>query len=88
MLSLKIMMVMYRVVAVLLLSMPMAINFIIQGGIVSSFVYVPLITIALSGIAIYIDGKLEALCTRDRVLPTFALSAPSAHMKKANDLMV
>jgi hypothetical protein len=88
MLSSKIMMVIYRVIAVLLLSMPIAINIIIQGGIVSSIVYVPLITLALSGTAIYIDGKLEVLFNQNRVLPTFKVPTTNLHMKTANDLMV
>jgi len=81
-------MVIYRVIAVLLLSMPIAINMIIEGDIVSSIVYVPLITLVLSGIAIYIDGKLEALLSRNTVLPTFTVPTTNLHMKKTNDLMV
>jgi len=88
MLSSKIIMVIFRVIAVLLLSMPMAINILIQGNIVSSIVYVPLITLALSGIAIYIDGKLEVLLSRNRVLPTFKIHNANLRMKTTNDLMV
>jgi len=88
MLSSKIIMVIYRIMAVVLLSMPMAINILIQGGIVSSIVYVPVITIALSGVAIYIDGQLEALFIRNRVLPTFKVPTSNLHMKTANDLMI
>ncbi len=88
MLSSKIIMVIYRVIAVFLLSMPMAINMIIEGDIVSSIAYVPLITLALSGIAIYIDGKLDVLLSRNRVLPTFKVPTSNLHMKTTNDLMV
>jgi hypothetical protein len=88
MLSSKIIMVIYRVIAVLLLSMPMAINILIQGNIVSSIVYVPLITLALSGIAIYIDGKLAVLLSRNRVLPTFKVPTTNLHVKTTNDLMI
>ena len=88
MLSSKIIMAIYRVIAVLLLSMPIAINILIQGDIVSSIVYVPLLTLALSGIAIYIDGKLEVLLSRKRVLPTFKVPTSNLHMEAQNDLMV
>ena len=81
-------MAIYRVIAVLLLSMPIAINILIQGDIVSSIVYVPLIILALSGIAIYIDGKLDILLSRNRVLPTFKVSTSNLHMEAENDLMV
>ena len=81
-------MAIYRVIAVLLLSMPIAINMIIEGDIVSSIVYVPLIILALSGIAIYIDGKLDVLLSRNRVLPTITVPTSNLHMKAENDLMV
>lgn len=54
-------MVMYRIAAMLLLSVPIAENIFNQGDVVSSLLYVPLITLGLSGIAIIIDEKLARL---------------------------
>lgn len=88
MLSSKIIMVIYRVIAVLLLSMPIAINIIIQGNIVSSIVYVPLITLGLSGLAIWMDGKLEGLLNRGMFLPKFKLATGNIQINTANDVMV
>ncbi|PKG81691.1 hypothetical protein CXF85_17100 [Colwellia sp. 75C3] len=87
MLSSKIL-VIYRIITVLLLSIPMAVNIYIKGDFVSSIVYVPLITLVFSGLAIFIDGKLEGLLKRGMVLPRFTLPRGNIHIKTANDIMV
>jgi hypothetical protein len=87
MLSSKVM-VIYRIIAVLILSMPMAVNIYIKAGIVSSIIYVPLITLLLSGITIFIDGKLEALVSSGMVLPKLKVPTGNIHIKTANDIMV
>ncbi|PHR84402.1 MAG: hypothetical protein COA59_07335 [Colwellia sp.] len=56
--------VIYRIIALLILSIPIAVNIYNKGDIVSSVIYVPLITLGLSGIAIFIDSKLDALLNR------------------------
>lgn len=81
-------MVIYRIIAVLILSMPMAVNIYSEGGIVSSIVYVPLMTLGISGIAIFIDGKLEGLLNRSIVLPRFNVPTGTIHIKATNNIMV
>lgn len=77
--------VIYRIVALLILSVPIAANLYIKGDIVSSIIYVPLITLALSGIAIFIDGKLEGLLNRGIALPKFKVPAANIQLKTTND---
>ncbi len=81
-------MVIYRFIAVLILSIPIAVNITMQGSIVSSIIYVPLITLVLSVIAIYMDGKLETLLMRVRVLPKFKVPSSHLQLKNTNDLIV
>jgi hypothetical protein len=69
-------MVIYRVIALVVLSIPIAVNITIIGNIVSSIIYVPLITLGLSTIAIFIDGKLAGIFNRVMVLPTFKVPTP------------
>jgi hypothetical protein len=63
----KVMMV-YRIISVLILSIPIAVNIYIKGGIVSSIIFVPLIMLGLSAVAIFLDGKLEKRLKRRMVL--------------------
>lgn len=72
-------MVIYRIIVLLLLSIPTAINIYSNGDVVSSIIYVPLITLGLSAIAIFIDSKLEGLLNRGKVLRKF--TAPTANMR-------
>lgn len=75
----------YRIIALLILSMPIAVNLYSNGDIVSSIIYVPLITLGLSGIAIFIDAKLEALLKQGMVLPKFKIPAATIQLKTTND---
>ncbi len=77
--------VIYRIVALLILSVPIAVNLYSKGDIVSSIIYVPLITLALSCIAIFIDGKLEGLLNRGIALPKFKVPAANIQLKTTND---
>lgn len=58
----------YRIITLLILSIPTIVNLYSKGDVVNSIITVPLITLGLSGIAIYIDGKLEWLLNHERVL--------------------
>lgn len=80
MLSSKIMLI-YRIIAVLILSIPIAINIYIKGDIVSSIIYAPLLSLLLSAIAIFIDGKLEGLLNQEIVLPKFKVPTANVQIK-------
>ena len=67
-------MAMYRIIALLILSIPIAVNIYNKGDIVSSIIYVPLITLCLSGIAIFIDSKLESLLKKSSASPVLKVS--------------
>ncbi|MCJ8294446.1 MAG: hypothetical protein MJK15_08570 [Colwellia sp.] len=71
----------YRIIAVVILSIPTVVNIYINGDIVNSIVTVPFITLTLSGIAIFIDGKLEALLNREGVLSTFKIPTVNIDLK-------
>ena len=60
--------VIYRIMAVLILAIPIAVNIYSKGGIVSSILYVPLMTMGLAAIAIFIDGQLEDFLNRPVVV--------------------
>jgi len=77
--------VIYRIVALLILSIPIAVNLFSKGDIVSSIIYVPLITLGLSGIAIFIDGKLESLLNRGIALPKFKVPVANIQLKTPNN---
>jgi len=77
-------MTIYRIIALLILSIPIAVNLYSKGDIVSSIIYVPLITLALSGIAIFIDAKLEGLLKQGMVLPKFKIPAANIQLKTTN----
>jgi hypothetical protein len=78
----------YRIIALLMLCIPTGVNIYIKGDIVSSIIYLPLITLALSGVAIFIDGKLEGLLTKGIVLTTITLPTTSIYLPKSNDVMI
>jgi hypothetical protein len=75
----------YRIIALLILSIPIAVNLYNKGDIVSSIIYVPLITLVLSGIAIFIDAKLAGLLKQGMVLPKFKIPATNIQLKTTND---
>jgi hypothetical protein len=74
-------MVIYRIIALLMLSMPTVINIYTNGDIVSSIIYVPLITLALSAIAIFLDGKLESVLNRGVNLTKFTPPTANIYLK-------
>lgn len=81
-------MLIYRVIAILILSIPMVINLYIQGSIVSSLIYVPVITLGLSGIAIFIDGKLEMICNKRTSLSKLPVPSTAVYAKKSRDIVI
>ena len=82
MLSSKIMMI-YRIIALLILSIPTAINVYSEGGFVSSIIYLPLITVGLSAIAIFIDGKIETLLNKEIVPTKLSVSTTDSYLKNS-----
>ena len=76
-------MVIYRIITLVLVIMPVAINISTKADIVSSIVYVPLIMLAISAIGIFIDGKLEAVLNRGMVLSKFTLPTVKFKCKNA-----
>ena len=78
-------MIIYRIVALLILSIPIAVNFLSKGDIVSSIIYVPLITLVLSGIAIFIDSKLAGLLNKPIQLPKLKAPTVDLQLKTTND---
>ncbi|OUR84126.1 hypothetical protein A9Q75_03225, partial [Colwellia psychrerythraea] len=76
----------YRIIALLILSMPTAINIYSNGDIVSSIIYVPLITLGFSAIAIFVDGKLESLLNREMILTKFKVPTANIHLNTINDI--
>ena len=81
-------MLIYRVIALLVLSIPMVINLYIQGSIVNSLIYVPVITLGLSGLAIFIDGKLEVICNKRTSLSKLPVPNSTAYSKKTRDIVI
>ncbi len=81
-------MVIYRIIALLMLIIPTAINIYSNGDIVSSIIYVPLITLGLSAIAIFIDGKLEGVLNRGMVLTKFTVPTANIYLKTTSDIKV
>jgi phosphate/sulfate permease len=49
----------YRAIALLITSIPMIINVVFIGDIVTSLIYVPLISIFIATLSIYLDKKLS-----------------------------
>ena len=85
MFSSKIMMI-YRIIALLILSIPTAINIYFNGDIVSSIMYVPLITLGFSAIAIFFDGRLESALNRGMILTRFTVPIANMYLKITNDI--
>jgi len=81
-------MLIYRIIAILILSMPTAINVYSKGDIVSSILYVPLITLGLSAIAIFIDGKLEELLNKPIVITTKTAPTADIYQNYSNDMVI
>ena len=79
-------MVIYRIIVLLLLSIPTAINIYNNGGIVSSIIYVPLITLGFSAIAIFLDGKLESALNRAKILRKFTAPTANRCLKIVNNI--
>ncbi|KGJ86933.1 hypothetical protein ND2E_0340 [Colwellia psychrerythraea] len=82
----SIIMVIYRIIALLILTIPTGLNMYNNGGIVSSIIYVPLITLVLSAIAIFFDGKLENFLNRSLILTKFAKPITNLYLKNTNDI--
>jgi len=87
MLSSKLMLI-YRIIAISILSMPTAINIYSKGDIVSSIIYVPLITLVLSGVAIFIDGQLERLLNKTGALTRLTGPTGDTYLNSRNDLAI
>ncbi len=81
-------MLIYRVIALLILSIPTAINVYIQGDIVSAIIYVPLITLSLSGVAIFIDGKLEVRLNKVASLTKLTVPSADIYLNNSNDIVI
>jgi hypothetical protein len=82
----SIIMVIYRIIALLILTIPTVLNMYNNGGIVSSIIYVPLITLALSAIAIFLDGKLESLLNRSMIIRKCTVPIANMYLKITNDI--
>lgn len=82
----SIIMVIYRIIALLILTIPTVLNMYNNGGIVSSIIYVPLITLALSAIAIFLDGKLESLLNRSMIIRKYTVPIANMYLKITNDI--
>ena len=81
-------MVIYRIIVLLLLSIPTAINIYNNGGIVSSIIYVPLITLGFSAIAIFLDGKLESALNRAKILTKLKVPTANIYLKTTSDIAI
>lgn len=53
--------IIYRILAILLVLMPIVVNFIVQGGIISSLVYVPVSSLLLASFFVYFE-KINFVC--------------------------
>jgi hypothetical protein len=58
----------YRLIATLAVLTPLAINLITQGGLVTSLLYAPLLTLVLLLLSVYCDTKLVAMITHKQYL--------------------
>jgi len=48
----------YRILAAIIIALPIVINTLLHGNIVVSFIYIPLLCLLLTSVAIYLDKKL------------------------------
>lgn len=81
-------MVIYRIIALAMLSTPTAINIYFNGDIVGSIIYVPLITLGLSAIAIFFDGKLESALNRGMILTKFRVPTADSYLKTTSGIAI
>jgi hypothetical protein len=81
-------MVIYRIIALAMLSIPTAINIYFNGDIVSSMIYVPLITLGLSAIAIFFDGRLESVLNRGMILTKLKVPIANIYLKTTSDIAI
>ena len=81
-------MVIYRIIALAMLSIPTAINIYFNGDIVSSMIYVPLITLGLSAIAIFFDGRLESVLNRSMILTKLKVPTANIYLKTTSDIAI
>ncbi len=51
----------YRICACTIVALPVLINVIIEPNLVATFIYIPMICLALAGALIYVDAKIENL---------------------------
>ena len=58
----------YRLIATLAVLAPLAINLITQGGLVTSLLYAPLLTLVLLLLSVYCDTKLVAMIAHKQYL--------------------
>lgn len=69
----------YRILVCLVITLPIVINYLVDGSIVASFIYIPLLCIFLAFIAIYLDEKIR------KALNVIKLTSAS-NKKKHTDL--
>jgi hypothetical protein len=81
-------MVIYRIIALAMLGIPTAINIYFNGNIVSSIIYVPLITLGLSAIAIFFDGRLETVLNRGMILTKFRVPTADSYLKTTSGIAI
>jgi len=48
----------YRILAAIIIALPIVINTLLHGNIVVSFIYIPSLCLLLTSVAIYFDTKL------------------------------
>ncbi|XPF94493.1 hypothetical protein ACM9HF_00340 [Colwellia sp. RE-S-Sl-9] len=49
----------YRILMCLFIALPIVINYLVDGSIITSFIYIPLLCLFLTFIAIYLDEKIR-----------------------------
>ncbi|WP_440877498.1 hypothetical protein [Thalassotalea sp. PLHSN55] len=67
----------YRVLAIAIVALPIILNWLLEGSLLSSLLYVPIVSLAFGGLAIWLDRQLlkfAATLTRRRAKPV--ASAP------------
>ncbi|KPH63776.1 hypothetical protein AMS58_02690 [Pseudoalteromonas porphyrae] len=59
----KALLICYRIIATVIILMPLILNVVMRGDVVASFIYVPLLALVLLLIAVYCDDKLVRFIT-------------------------
>ncbi|MFY8350973.1 hypothetical protein AAEU29_10600 [Pseudoalteromonas sp. SSM20] len=77
----------YRLVAALVISMPLIINLTIKGDIVSSFIYAPIFTILALVLAVYLDDKIEHSLQQTKLRLTVIKAAKTTSAKVKTPLL-